>query len=350
MNTEEPIKKKRGRKKKSEIEAELALDPTPVVEPTGKKRGRKPKGGKLILKPSEPTVDQTTISNVILHLKCCMDDLSVHNTTISQYVNDPLEYNPDAPPSVSNYDMPANNTFAMYENTETNISSVQAVDSNANNHICKVCKKFSLSENDNEPDDETDNISMKDINTKLKEIKLQLYKSEYPDKKVACFWCTYEYDNPSCYIPKYDMNNVIYGYGSFCRPECAVAHLMKENIDDSIKFERYHLLNQTYGKVYNFKKNIKPAPNPYYLLDKYYGNLSIQEYRKLLKSDHMLLVVDKPMTRILPELHEDNEDFTSNSYSKTTTANNTGVYKVKRQSEKKKGPSKTDIIKETFGL
>ena len=40
MNTEEPIKKKRGRKKKSEIEAELALDPTPVVEPTGKKRGR----------------------------------------------------------------------------------------------------------------------------------------------------------------------------------------------------------------------------------------------------------------------------------------------------------------------
>ena len=190
MNTEEPIKKKRGRKKKSEIEAELALDPTPVVEPTGKKRGRKPKGGKLILKPSEPTVDQTTISNVILHLKCCMDDLSVHNTTISQYVNDPLEYNPDAPPSVSNYDMPANNTFAMYEHTETNISSVQAVDSNANTHICKVCKKFSLSENDNEPDDETDNISMKDINTKLKEIKLQLYKSEYPDKKVACFWCT----------------------------------------------------------------------------------------------------------------------------------------------------------------
>ena len=146
------------------------------------------------------------------------------------------------------------------------------------------------------------------------------------------------------------MNNVIYGYGSFCRPECAVAHLMKENIDDSVKFERYHLLNQTYGKVYNFKKNIKPAPNPYYLLDKYYGNLSIQEYRKLLKSDHMLLVVDKPMTRILPELHEDNEDFTNNSYSKTSTTNNTGVYKVKRQSEKKKGPSKTDIIKETFGL
>ena len=351
MNTEEPIKKKRGRKKKSEIEAEIAAaaENDAPVEQTVKKRGRKPKGGKLVLKPSETMVDQDVISNVILHLKCCMDDLSVHNNTISQYVSDPLEYNPEAPPSVANYDM--NTTFSVYETTDNNLPSATVIDSNTSNHICKVCKKFSLSEMDSQcENDDDDDISMKDINTKLKEIKLQLYKSEYPDKKVACFWCTYEYDNPSCYIPKYDMNSVVYGYGSFCRPECAVAHLMKENIDDSVKFERYHLLNQIYGKVYNFKKNIKPAPNPYYLLDKYYGNLSIQEYRKLLKSDHMLLVVDKPMTRILPELHEDNEDFTNNSYSKTTASNNTGVYKVKRQSEKKKGPSKTDIIKETFGL
>ena len=85
------------------------------------------------------------------------------------------------------------------------------------------------------------------------------------------------------------------------------------------------------------------------MLDKFYGNLTIQEYRKLLKSDHTLLIVDKPMTRILPELHEENEDF-MNNYSSTSGNNNTGVYKVKKQSEKKKGPSKSEIIKETFGL
>ena len=34
-----------------------------------------------------------------------------------------------------------------------------------------------------------------------------------------------------------------------------------------------------------------------------YGNLTIQEYRKLLKSERLLLIVDKPLTRILPELH-----------------------------------------------
>jgi hypothetical protein len=80
-----------------------------------------------------------------------------------------------------------------------------------------------------------------------------------------------------------------------------------------VKFERYHLLNQTYSKIYNYTRNIKPAPNPYYLLDKFY-NLSIQEYRKLLKTGHMLLVIDKPMTRILPELHEDNDEFINSVY------------------------------------
>ena len=199
---------------------------------------------------------------------------------------------------------------------------------------------------------ECDTTNIKDINAKLKRLKIHLYKNHNYEKKSACFWCTYDYDNPTCYIPKYEMDDKIYGYGSFCRPECAVAYLMKENIDDSMKFERYHLLNQIYSKVYDFKKNIKPAPNPYYLLEKYYGNLTIQEYRKLLKTEHMLLVIDKPLTRILPELHEDNEDILLNTYasgnSNHTVQNNTGVYKVKRSSDKAAGPSKSSIIKDIF--
>jgi hypothetical protein len=200
--------------------------------------------------------------------------------------------------------------------------------------------------------DEDDDINIKDVNAKLKRLKIQLYKNSNPDKKSACFWCTYEYDNPSCYIPKYENDDQVFGYGSFCRPECAVAYLMKENLDDSTKFERYHLLNQIYSKVYDYKKNIKPAPNPFYLLEKYYGNMTIQEYRKMLKTEHMLLVIDKPLTRILPELHEDNEDIVLNIYggSKSTSTVNNGVYKVKRQSEKPQGPSKTTIMRDKFGL
>lgn len=345
---EEPIKKKRGRKKKSETVDNV--DPI-IEEKIPKKRGRKPKGGKLIVKSDDATDETNNITNIILHLKCSMDDMSSHNTNLAHYVNDPLQYNPLAPPTVTSYDTTVANHFAVYDSTEQD--RLPVVEQNelgvSENNTCTLCKGL-VETTDDKPSCiiDTDNISMKDINMKLKEIKLQLYKSDYPDKNSACFWCTYEYDNPSCYIPKHNLDNQMQGYGSFCRPECAAAYLMKENIDDSIKFERYHLLNQIYGKVYNFKKNIKPAPNPYYLLDKFYGNLSIQEYRKLLKSDHMLLVIDKPMTRILPELHEENEDFMNNYVS--GSANNTGIYKVKKQSEKKKGPSKSEIIKETFGL
>jgi hypothetical protein len=65
----------------------------------------------------------------------------------------------------------------------------------------------------------------------------------------------------------------------------------------------------------------------------------------------MLLVIEKPMTRILPELHEDNDDFIMNIYGSTAgNQGNQGVYKVKRQSEKQKGPSKKSIMKDNFGI
>jgi hypothetical protein len=369
----EIIKKKRGRKKKEIApisnnitiiieESNSISETTQITEQPAKKRGRKPKGGKLITKPTEKKEFIQPIANVILHLKCSMYDLVEHNTQLNKIVTDPLSYNPIVPPSIMTYNSDETAMFSEYKSTEVNkpddkieeskqfaYSEFEKTGINANN-ICPSCSlKMELSTKEEEPDDD---INMKDVNSKLKKLKLQLYKNSNPDKKSACFWCTYDYDNPSCYIPKYEIDQQIYGYGSFCRPECAVAYLMKENLDDSTKFERYHLLNQIYSKVYDFKKNIKPAPNPYFLLDKFYGNLSIQEYRKLLKTEHMLLIIEKPMTRILPELHEDNEDFIMNIYGGKTTnpTNQSGVYKVKKQSEKQKGPSKNSIMKENFGL
>ena len=80
---------------------------------------------------------------------------------------------------------------------------------------------------------------------------------------------------------------------------------MKETIDSSAKFERYHLLCSIYCKIFGYSQNISPAPDPYYTLDKYYGNLSIKEYRQLFNTNRLLFIIDKPITRDLPELHED---------------------------------------------
>ena len=109
------------------------------------------------------------------------------------------------------------------------------------------------------------------------------------------------------------------------------------------------LKNQEWGygvksQINWYNKNIKPAPNPFYLLDKYYGNLSIQEYRALLRNERLFLIVDKPLTRILPELHEDNDDFIINN--KVIPSNK---YQVKKKIQKK-NQSKTNIINEKFGL
>jgi hypothetical protein len=377
----EPAKKSRSKPKKAAVDAapeaivsatmdENAVSPTPVPVPVvvddadnSKKKGRKPRGGKLILKQTESSSALQTIPNIILHLKCSNRDLHEYNAKMSKLVKNPLEYNPDVPPQISTYNEhaqqfsefdqkpPDSNLSLAYQEPVVQVSSQQSF-------VCPDCNVTMLpyaNESTENEDHPNENMNMKEINAKLKQLKIQLYKNSLAgDKKSACFWCTYDFDNAPCYIPKYDTDNTVYGYGSFCRPECAVAYLMKENIDDSTKFDRYHLLNQIYSKVYNSKKNIKPAPNPYYLLEKFYGNLSIQEYRKLLKTEHLFMVIDKPLTRILPELHEDNEDLIMNIYGMnkpaTTNATASGVYKVKRQSEKQQGPSKSSIIRNKFGL
>lgn len=385
-----------------------------------KKRGRKSKGGKLIHKSSIHDSPAIVNSNIILHLKCSLKDIHdyddydyiqdplKYNPTIPPEImmyneNDTqfTSYNEDhmartcpalalasttasisTSASAAPFALNSENRFAYKENicskcygslTTTGkgcatastsidnggidnnvegegessvIPALKPIDSNT----VITTKPGAQSIDDDEP------IDIKDVNTKLKQLRIQLYKNEMHEKKSACFWCTYEFDNPPSYILKYEMDGTICGYGSFCRPECGVGFLMKEPIDDSTKFERYQLMNQIYGKVYGYKKNIKPAPNPYYLLDKYYGNLSIQQYRKLLKTEHMLLVIDKPLTRILPELHDDNDEFILNIYgggdTKSSQSRQTGggVYKVKRQSEKKQGPTKNSIIRDKFGL
>ena len=393
---EDEQKQEEEKEQKVELEPEAKEEepesneysPNPIValeEPSSKKRGRKPKGGKIITKTADNHIKPQQIANVILHLKCSLNDLNDYNTHMNQQITNPLEYNPSIPPSIMTYNNDETHLFSVYEptdsnninnnnnnsntsthdipnNTSTNIDKPSYayteslnIHSSMNGNICSVCNNEN---NSNQlVDDDDSQLSMKDINYKLKRLKINLYKNSMPDKKSACFWCTYDYDNPACYIPKYEMDDSIFGYGSFCRPECAVAYLMKESIDDSTKFERYHLLNQIYSKVYNYKKNIKPSPDPHYLLDKFYGNLTIQEYRKLLKSEHMLLVIDKPLTRILPELHEDSEEFILNIYGNSKTgvstsnvANTSGIYKVKKQSEKQQGPSKNSIMRDKFGI
>jgi hypothetical protein len=106
------------------------------------------------------------------------------------------------------------------------------------------------------------------------------------EKKSACFWCTYEFTSPMCFIPKFELDSTVHAYGSFCSPECAAAYLMNESMDDSVKFERYQMLNQIYRPLYESTNKIFLAPKPFYTLEKFFGNMTIDEYRALCHQGH----------------------------------------------------------------
>ena len=320
----EIVAKKRGRKSKQETQTLASTVPTVdtvELEPDAaiptKKRGRKPKGGKIVVSNLVGNIPLPEDKpNIILHLKCSSKDL-LNNAP----ANDKLE--------IESYNFSSKNelSYDIIHKKEdscatSNSSHAEVVD---------------------EKDTNNNNNNMKDVWTKLKRLEHILHTNNLLDKRSACFWCTCEFDNPSIYIPKQYTNNTYHVYGCFCSPECGVAYLMNETIDSSVRFERYQFMNNLYGKIFNYEKNIKPAPDPHYMLEKFCGNLTIQEYRSLLRNERLFLIVDKPLTRILPELHEDNDDFILNT--KIIPSN----YQMKRKQQMKKG-GKTSIVNEHFGI
>ena len=208
-----------------------------------KKRGRKPKGGKLMEIDTPNVKEHVVVQNIILHLKCSSKDISqiIYNTTC-----------------VEPYD---NELYHTELNTYT---------------------------------DDT-------IQQKLKNMSTRLHHNDISGRS-DCFWCTYPYDTPPVYIPKSFTNGQYQVYGSFCCPECAAGFLFQQKCDQSVKFEQYKLLNDLYRSVYSYKNPIVCAPPPFYLLNKYYGTLTIQEYRQIIRGETTIIMVDKPICCTYPEL------------------------------------------------
>ena len=386
------------------------LETNPPEEKVAKKRGRKPKGGKIITQKLEDNNNNNEIPNIILHLKCSLNDIKnkksekdnnnvsheTEGSEIQSYNNasqlkgsdifiktahnssnreikhvtsndapvaaycDSLShlfkvYNPSVISSESKNNETTLNTNNAVHNTNFNTS----VPSYSSNEILNKKTGFfssiyspevNLYNTEYDEGEEDDSVigpckNEKEIWRKINQLKISFHKSDIcknngGTQRSACFWCTCEFDSPAIYIPKTLTKDVYNVYGCFCSPECSAAFLMNENIDTSTKFERYHLLNLLYGKIYKYEKSIKVAPNPFYLLDKFYGNLTIQEYRKLFQSEQMIYVVNKPLTHILPELYEDNNDFLLNN--KIIPTNSVNI--------KKNKPLKSNIINNAFGI
>jgi hypothetical protein len=408
------VRKRRVCKSKNNKNGEINTDTNVIIDSTNpethppeekvvKKRGRKPKGGKIITQKLEENNNNNEIPNIILHLKCSLNDIKNKNNDNDNQNCDELEqsqiqsYNNSTQlkgsdifikTSQSNtesknssniaapippYNDSLSHLFKVYNpviistdseknetNTRANMHTHAAASiTNSSNEILNqrtglfnsvYSPDINLYSNEYDDGDDVDSITgacknEKEIWRKINQLKVSFHKSDIcksigGTQRSACFWCTCEFDSPAIYIPKTLTKDVYNVYGCFCSPECSAAFLMNENIDTSTKFERYHLLNLLYGKIYKYEKSIKIAPNPFYLLNKFYGNLTIQEYRKLFQSEQMIYVVNKPLTHILPELYEDNNDFLLNN--KIIPTNSVNI--------KKNKPLKSNIINNAFGI
>lgn len=281
-------------------------------------KAKKKTSTKLI---AREVVEPTAPPNVILHLKCSMKDLEQYYGRI---LKDPLTYNPEVPPEIKAYEEP--DVFSSALSGSVFVSSDEKGDPHPFSsssvassfglaypyYTCMKCKEMVDTAHNGSISKKTQ-VDQVEVDTqktqhKIKELKIKFYTNEFePTKKSACMWCSYEYDNEPFYLPKQETQDHFLVYGCFCTPECATGFLFKERIDDTTKFERYHLLNKMYVSSCGDKnnENIRPAPNPYFLLDRYLGNLTIEEYRDLLKKDRAFEIVEKPLSRVLPELHSD---------------------------------------------
>uniref|UniRef100_A0A6C0DHQ3 MYM-type domain-containing protein n=1 Tax=viral metagenome TaxID=1070528 RepID=A0A6C0DHQ3_9ZZZZ len=326
----------------------LLVENTIKPKPIAKKRGRKPKGGKIVQQITPILNLKEAKPNIILHLKCSLKDLE-NNLSMNSVDSYNFNYKNNL-----NFDIiSVSNHSHSHSNSHNNTNSNVGLNNNSTSYddFNKEDQYNTELNIDNPIQDVHDtnekinkDVEIKEIWKKLKVLEHNLHINNISDKKSACFWCTHDFDTPSIYIPKHYIKDSYHVYGCFCSPECASAFLMEENIDSSTKFERYHLINHIYSKIYDYKKNIKPAPNPYYMLEKYYGNLTIQEYRSLFKNDRSFLIVDKPLTRVLPEFHEDNDDFIINN--KIIPSN---TYQIKKKVQNKY-QSKSNILNEKFGI
>lgn len=317
--------KKRGRKPKNKKNE---------PKPPPKKRGRKPKGGKIIKNNKKELNNEKYTPNIILHLKV-KNNIDEENLTSIQYnpvIQDPKAFTIKTNQKTSN--------LPFKELEVTNISKEKPKETFFIQKESPTCEEKCKPTKNN----------MKELWCKLNELKKNLKMNNISDKSSACFWCTHSFDNPPVHIPKKMVDDKVEVYGCFCSPECALSYLKNENIDTSTMWSRYSLLNNIYCKIYNYEKNIKPAPSPYYTLDKFYGNLSIQEYRKLLNNDRLIMVVDKPLTKILPEIYEENNEepnIMNNLINKNDTKKNKNRYKLKSKKEVK---NKMTILKNNFNV
>jgi hypothetical protein len=134
---------------------------------------------------------------------------------------------------------------------------------------------------------------------------------------VACFWCCHTFTNRPVVLPVRDTGEYLQVTGNFCSPECATAYLFDMRQDSHTRWEQLALLYRVYGEACQNKIHPAPARN---ILKLFGGNLSIEEYRGLIRSHKVRVDIHlPPMVSILATMDTKPIDFYDANLTKGVT-------------------------------
>ena len=235
---------------------------------------------------------------LIVHLSIQSKDISINDM--------PITYDPNPPSDAIPYDVNSNNPF--YDDVEHFSENV----------LPEIVPVEIPVINKSEPviSNEIDYYSIKS--------NLLLQFNNYNDRKTipdksdsACFWCCHTFTNRPVVLPTRDTGEYLQVTGNFCSPECAVSYLFDIRQDYHTRWEQLALLNRVYNEACQGKINPAPARN---VLKLFGGNLSIQEYRGLIRSHKVRVDIHlPPMVSILATMDTKPIDFYDTSLTKGIT-------------------------------
>jgi len=310
--SDQPQKKTRGRK------AAVAT-PVPVVNedvedvvveaaPAKKTRG----GGKKTKKPSvvamvtpEGIVGSlvTEMRPLIAHIPISSSKLDTEETETTQLNNPPPKYDPTVPMPYDDTD-----TLSFLGQSAVPSAEMNTIQTNELPPSTSVAdaRHFEAPFKSNLP-------------THYSERLMVQYQDSNRVQKIPertdffCFWCCHPFDSVPCVIPADIKEGIWNVYGNFCSPECSVAYLFTERLDNNVQWERYAMLNSLYSKdaeiVAGSSTGVRSAPKRE-VLRIFGGSMDIREFRAIIHEKKLRIdVLTPPMVSIIQTMDTKPIDF-----------------------------------------
>jgi hypothetical protein len=230
------------------------------------------------------------------------------------FMNDmPITYDPHPPVDAEPYDSNADNPF--HEEVQQ-LNAEYMIPNNVSENDSKVETNKVVEPVSNVVEQPIDYYNMK--STLLIQFKNSSEVRKIPESSdSACFWCCHAFSNRPVVLPIRDTGEYLLVMGNFCCPECAMSYLFDIHQDAHTRWEQLALLYRVYSDSCNGK--ISPAP-PRTILKLFGGNLTIQEYRSLIRSQKVRVDVHlPPMVSILATMDTKPIDFYDSSLTKNVT-------------------------------